>query len=99
MNSTNSIVKWLIAFNIGNVADIISTLYGLSCGLKEANPIIDHILSVYGYSAAILFKLSAGLILSFVLHHRGSHKTSIIAAILVWAVVISNMVNIYVHIN
>lgn len=46
------------AFILANISDVLSTLFGLASGGKEANPILGGIMEVTSVPEAMLIKLA-----------------------------------------
>lgn len=83
--------NWLIAFNCGNAADIITTYYGLALGGREANPIVAWAIAQFGFSGAATLKVIVALYCTILLAHRKSVKTTVFLVILMWLIVLNNL--------
>lgn len=84
-------------FALLNAGDLISTFIGLAGGMREGNPLMNMLLTQYGFGALILYKLlvivgvSAGVLLLRVLHRRVAYVTIWVCNLLVLGVVVSNL--------
>ena len=86
--------RWLIAFNCGNAADIITTYYGLALGGREANPIVNYAITHWGFATAAAIKISLGILATVLLYHRMSEKTCKFLTTIIWLVVLNNLAHI-----
>ena len=59
---------FLISFNILNIADKITTYFGIKYGFYELNNITFALVQKYGLSNAITLKIMLGLILSIIIY-------------------------------
>ena len=84
-------------FAVLNAADLLSTFIGLAGGMREGNPLMNALLSSYGFGALILYKVlvivavGAGVLFLRVFHRRIAHLTIWVCNLLVLGVVVSNL--------
>lgn len=48
---------WLMLYLLLNIADLLTTRIGLHLGLQEGNPLMNRLLTTYGFTALIVYKL------------------------------------------
>ena len=48
---------WLVLFALLNVLDLLTTYVDLKVGMREGNPLMQHLLVSYGFGALIFYKL------------------------------------------
>ena len=90
-------LRWLgFTWMLANVVDIVETLYGISHGMEEQNPLMAFWLK-YGVFSFVGFKMMmAALIMAYcVWKERASLLVT--ANILLWAVVAWNAVGLHIH--
>jgi hypothetical protein len=89
---------WLVVFAVLNACDLLTTYLDLQAGMREGNPLMQHLLASYGFGALIFYKLLMVVIVSFGIAalSRGyptlSKITLMLCNALVLVVVISNFV-------
>jgi hypothetical protein len=89
---------WLVLFALLNVCDLVTTYLDLHAGMREGNPLMQHLLATYGFGALIFYKTLMVLVVSFGITalSRGyptlSKVTLALCNALVLLVVISNFV-------
>ncbi len=87
----------LLGFALVNCADLASTYLGLSRGLSEGNPLMGALLTHFGFSALIAYKVivisavTMGALLLYVIDRRIAYLTALICTVLVLVVVVSNI--------
>jgi len=92
------LVAFLIVYAAINMADLLSTYVGLQHGLHEGNPLMSHLLTNYGFSALIAYKLFVvGIVWGGVLllrkgHPRIARITVVVCNLLVASAVVLNVV-------
>ena len=84
-------------FAMLNAGDLASTFIGLASGMREGNPLMNMLLSHYGFGALILYKVvvivavGAGVLFLRAFHRHVAHITIWVCDLLVLGVVVSNL--------
>lgn len=93
----------VVLFVLLNLADLISTFVGLQSGLHEGNPLMSALLSRYGFSALVLYKLiviaavAVGVRMLRSFRISVARVTIVICNLLVLAVVVANVAQYFLR--
>lgn len=55
---------WLVLFALLNACDLLTTYLDLQAGMREGNPLMQHLLVSYGFGALIFYKLLMVVVVS-----------------------------------
>lgn len=88
---------WLGLFALLNLGDILSTYIGLANGMREGNPLMGTLLSHYGFTALVVYKVlvvlavTGGILLLRSFSFSVARVTIVICNVLVALVVLMNI--------